>query len=65
MAFKILDLNHDGQISQQEAQTARQVVLSKVRSLNFPEPANSPRNLVNQTLSTPISPTAPTAPPNR
>ena len=68
VAFKVLDLNHDGQLSQQEAQTARQVVMSKIRALNFPEPANSPRNLMNQALGSSTAPTTPTPPasqPNR
>jgi len=64
VAFQILDLNHDGQISRQEAQTARQVIASKVRTMGLPEPANSPRNVVNQALSTPTAPATP-APPGR
>ena len=56
LAFEIIDLNHDGQISQQEAQTARQVVASKIRSLNFPEPANSPRNAINRAIGNPTTP---------
>lgn len=44
--FAIVDANGDGQISQQEAQQAREVVLAQVRMLRVPEPANSPRNLI-------------------
>jgi Ca2+-binding EF-hand superfamily protein len=44
--FVIADLNHDGQISQEEAQRIRQVVISKIQQARFPEPANSPRNLL-------------------
>jgi len=63
-AFAILDLNHDGQLSQQEAQTVRQVLVSKVKMLNLPEASNSPRNQVNSALSSPSQPTqTPAAPP--
>jgi len=44
--FAILDLNHDGQISQQEAQQTQRAVISQVRMLQIPEPANSPTNLI-------------------
>jgi len=56
VAFKIIDLNHDGQISQEEAQTARQVVTSKIRSLNLPEPSNSPRNVINSAIGSQTQP---------
>jgi len=46
MVFQILDLNHDGQLSQQESQQIQQVLLSQVRALQLPEPANSPTNLI-------------------
>ncbi len=46
IAFKIADLNHDGQISQQEAEKLQQVVVSEVRMLKLPEPANSPSRLM-------------------
>jgi Ca2+-binding EF-hand superfamily protein len=62
VAFAIADLNHDGQISQEEAQTARRVVMSKIRALNFPEPANSPRNVVNSALGTSTTTTTPATP---
>lgn len=64
-AFAILDLNHDGQLSQQEAQTVRQVLVSKVKMLNMPEASNSPRNQANSALSSPRQPTQiPAAPPS-
>jgi len=64
VAFKIMDLNHDGQISQEEAQTARQVIASKVRSLNLPEPSNSPRNAINSAIGNQTQPAQPApAPP--
>jgi len=44
--FQILDLNHDGQISQQEAQQIQRGIASQVRMLQLPEPANSPTNLI-------------------
>jgi len=53
VAFGIADLNHDGQISQQEAQTARQVIATKLRSMNLPEASNSARNQINSAVSTP------------
>jgi Ca2+-binding EF-hand superfamily protein len=46
MIFAVADLNHDGQISQDEAQRLRQVVATKIRALQVPEPANSARNLI-------------------
>jgi len=46
MVFQVLDLNHDGQISQQEAQQAQRGVISQVRMMRLPEPANSPTNLI-------------------
>jgi len=45
MIFAVADLNHDGQLSQDEAQRLRQVVMTKIRQSQFPEPANSLRNL--------------------
>jgi Ca2+-binding EF-hand superfamily protein len=66
-AFQIMDLNHDGQLSQQEAQTARQLVMSRIRMLNMPEASNSPRNTINQAVGSQTqpggAPTAPTNPP--
>jgi len=62
IVFNIIDLNHDGQISPQEAQTARQVVVSRVRALNIPEPSNSPRNRINQALGSQAQPTTPAPP---
>jgi Ca2+-binding EF-hand superfamily protein len=61
-AFAIMDLNHDGQLSQQEAQTARQVLMSKLRTLNMPEPGNSPRNAINSALGNQTAPPANAAP---
>jgi len=44
--FQVLDLNHDGQLSQQESQRIAQGVVSRVRMFQFPEPENSPTNLI-------------------
>jgi len=44
--FSLLDMNGDGQITQEEAQRARQVVGNQLRRLTVPEPANSARNLL-------------------
>ena len=43
VVFQILDLNHDGQISQQEAQPPERVVVEPGPACSsVPEPANSP-----------------------
>jgi hypothetical protein len=46
VAFQVLDLNHDGQLSPQEIQTVERAVISQVRMLKIPEPANSPTKLI-------------------
>jgi len=46
VAFQILDLNHDGQLSQQEIQQIERGVVSQIRMIRLPEPANSPTNLI-------------------
>jgi len=46
IAFQVLDLNHDGQLSPQEIQTIERAVVSRIRMLNMPEPANSPTKLM-------------------
>jgi Ca2+-binding EF-hand superfamily protein len=44
--FQAMDLNHDGQLSPQEAQAARRLVMSQLRRLSVPEPPNSVGNLI-------------------
>jgi len=44
--FRMLDTNNDNQVSLQEAQAAQRIIASQLRMLNVPEPANSPRNLI-------------------
>jgi Ca2+-binding EF-hand superfamily protein len=44
--FQIADLNHDGQLSQQEAQTISRTIVRQARMMRLPEPANSPTNLI-------------------
>jgi Ca2+-binding EF-hand superfamily protein len=44
--FHALDANSDGQISPQEMQTAERILANQLRRLNVPEPANSPRHLI-------------------
>jgi len=44
--FAILDLNHDGQLSQQEVDQIGRTIVHQVRMLQLPEPANSPTNLI-------------------
>jgi len=56
VAFAVMDLNHDGKLSPQEAQTARQVVMSKVRQGFVPEASNSPRNQINQAIGSQTQP---------
>jgi len=46
VAFQILDLNHDGQLSQQELQQLERGVVRQLRMIRMPEPANSPTNLI-------------------
>jgi len=66
--FSVMDLNHDGQLSPQEAQTFRQVIASRLRLLNTPEASNSPRNAANQAIGSPTQPAPagnnPTPPPS-
>jgi Ca2+-binding EF-hand superfamily protein len=56
VAFQVMDLNHDGQLSEQEAQTARQLVISRLRSSSLPEAPNSPRNMINQAIGSQSQP---------
>jgi Ca2+-binding EF-hand superfamily protein len=46
MIFQIIDLNHDGQLSQQEVQQLAQVVVTRLRTMVPPEAPNSPTNLL-------------------
>jgi Ca2+-binding EF-hand superfamily protein len=63
VAFAVMDLNHDGKLSPQEAQTARQVVMSKLRQGYVGEASNSPRNQINEAIGNATQPgQAPTAP---
>lgn len=68
MAFAILDADSDGQLSPQEAQQARQIVMSQLKMLIVPEPANSARNLIRSGAKpdqiAPV-PTTPAATPRR
>ena len=63
VAFAVMDLNHDGKISQQEAQTARQLVVSKLRQGYVPEAANSPRNQINSAIGNADPARQPAGPP--
>jgi Ca2+-binding EF-hand superfamily protein len=63
VAFAVMDLNHDGKLSPQEAQTARQVVMSKLRQGYVGEASNSPRNQINEAIGNATQPgQAPSAP---
>lgn len=44
--FRSVDANNDGQLSQQEAQAARQAVMTQIKALRVNEPANSARNMI-------------------
>jgi len=44
--FAVMDLNHDGQITQDEMQRARRALISQIEKLSVPEPANSARKLM-------------------
>jgi len=44
--FKALDANNDNQLSQQEIQAAERILTSQIRRLHVPEPANSPRHML-------------------
>ena len=44
--FRIIDANGDGQVSQQESQSAQRTVSRQIRMLNVPEPANSLSNRI-------------------
>jgi len=46
VAFQVLDLNHDGQLSQQELQQIERGLVTQLRMIRLPEPANSPTNLI-------------------
>jgi Ca2+-binding EF-hand superfamily protein len=46
-AFAVLDANNDGQLSQQEMVSAGRIVEAQIKRTMVPEPANSPRNLLN------------------
>jgi hypothetical protein len=44
--FQIADLNHDGQLSQQEVEQLARGIVSRLRTMVPPEPPNSPTNLI-------------------
>jgi len=46
VVFSILDGNHDGQLTQQEAQQAQRVIASQIRSIRVPRASNSPTSLM-------------------
>jgi len=48
VVFQILDLNHDGQISQQESVQVERAILAQIQKLQLPEASNSPTNLIEQ-----------------
>jgi len=45
--FRAMDVNNDGQISPDEARSAREAILNQVKMLRIPEQPNSARNLIN------------------
>lgn len=46
--FAVLDANNDGQLSAEELKSAERIVASQLKSLRVPEPANSPKNLIER-----------------
>jgi len=48
VVFQILDLNHDGQLSQQETVQVERAILAQIKALQVPEAPNSPTNLIEQ-----------------
>jgi len=46
LAFQMLDLDHNGQITQQESQQTERTIISQLRMLRLPEPPNSPMKLI-------------------
>jgi len=46
--FSMIDVNGDNQITAQEAQSVQRMLMSRLKMLDVPEPANSPRNLIEQ-----------------
>jgi Ca2+-binding EF-hand superfamily protein len=71
VAFAVADLNHDGQLSAEEAQQLRQVLISKIQQMNLPSINNARMNNQmrrNAAAATPGARTAtptPTPPPSR
>lgn len=62
--FRTIDANNDGQISQDEAQSAERAIASQVRMFRVPEPANSASNLIRSGRKpTDVSPVPNFAPP--
>jgi Ca2+-binding EF-hand superfamily protein len=58
VAFAVMDLNHDGKLSPQEAQSARQLIATKLRQGYVREAPNSPRNRINSALGSATQPNA-------
>jgi Ca2+-binding EF-hand superfamily protein len=48
VVFQILDLNHDGQISQQESVQIERAIVAQLKTLQLPEAPNSATNLIEQ-----------------
>jgi len=44
--FMMLDVNNDGQLSQDEMRSARRFLVSQLRMFQVPEASNSPRNMI-------------------
>jgi Ca2+-binding EF-hand superfamily protein len=45
--FEAMDANHDGQLSPQEAQAARRLIMTQIRRMNVPDAPNSASSLLN------------------
>ncbi|OJW15857.1 MAG: hypothetical protein BGO49_09675 [Planctomycetales bacterium 71-10] len=62
VVFRVMDANNDGQLSREELQSGVRILVSEVRNLQVPEPANSiPNQVKNAIENTPAAATG-TAP---
>ena len=50
VVFDVLDKNQDGQLTQNELESAGEVVVRELENLDFPEPRNSPANVISSQI---------------
>lgn len=51
VVFDVLDQNRDGQLTQNELESAGEVVVRELENLKFPEPRNSPANVISSSIN--------------